>query len=147
MKQIVSLIRRNPYAQFVLVAMLVLSVYVATHLAGHTLPPIEVHDSLRLAVVLPLVFGGALNMLPDSYQGKERRAHIFFFVNSNSFGHFIRFWVFVAIVAFVSYAISLYNFPYKHLFEYIDFAVLVAGYVCFVITLATVGKLLVRPRD
>lgn len=146
MKQIVSLIRRNPYVQFVLVAILVLGVYAAAYLAGHTLPPIEVHDSLRLAVVLPLIFGGALNMLPDSYQGKERRARIFFFVNSNSFKYFIRFWTFMAVVAFASYAISLYDFPYKHLFEYTDFAALVAGYVCFAITLVTVGKLLVRPR-
>lgn len=146
MKQIVNLIRRNPYVQFASVVALVLSVYTVAYLIGHTLPPIEVHDSLRLAVILPLVFGGALSMIPEAYQGKERRVRIFFFVNSNSFKHFIRFWVFIAIGAFVTYAISLYDFPYKHLVEYLDFAVLVAGYVCFAITLATVGKLMVRPR-
>ncbi len=147
MKQIASFIGHNPYLQFVLAAMLVLGVYIVAHLAGHTLPPIEVYDGLRLGVVLPLVFGGALNMLPESYQGKERRARIFFFVNSNSFKHFIRFWVFMAVVAFISYAISLYDFQYKYLFEHIDFAVLVAGYVCFAITLVTVGKLLIRSRN
>lgn len=147
MKQIVSLIRRNPYLQFILVVILILGMYVAAHLAGHTLAPIKVHDSLRLAVVLPLIFGGALNMLPDSYQSKERRARIFFFVNSNSFKHFVRFWAFVATISFISYAVSLYNFPNKQLFDYVDFAMLVAGYVCFAITLVTVGKLLVRQRN
>lgn len=147
MKQIANLIRRNSYLQFVSVVTLILSVYIVAHLTGHTLLPIEVHDGLRLAIILPFIFGGALTMVPEAYQGKERHARIFFFVNSKSFGSFMRFWAFMAAVAFVCYAVSLYDSPYKWLFDYVDFAVLIAGYACFIVTAIVMGRLLVRPRN
>lgn len=147
MSLITRVFRRNPYIQFVSVVILVLGIYGFPYILGHTpLSPLKVNDNMRLFTLIPLVFGGGLNMLPESYQGKERRARIFFFVNSNSFSHFIGFWVFVTTVTFMAYVINSYDFHYKYLFEYIDLAVLSAGYVCFAITCITLGRLLTRPR-
>ncbi len=147
MKRIASLVYRNPYVQFLLVVALVLGAYTALHLVGRGVQPVKIHDSLRLATVLPLIFGGALTIVPEAYQSKERRARIFFFVNSNSFKRFMLFWALVSALAFACFAVSLYDFPHKQLFGYLDFAILVAGYACFVVTAIVIGRLLVRSRS
>lgn len=137
----------NPYVQFGTIVVLILGAFAILNLLGYTLNPPAFYDTLRIAPLLPLVFGGIVSVIPSDYQSKERRSRIYYFINSRSFKHFITFWSSVAVINGVCYLISLCDFRYKSLFTYFDFATLVASYICMAVTMILLGRLLIYSRD